>query len=958
MKSKMKKNLSSRILILTIVFFILGGFLIQRLFVLQIIRGEDYENNFTMQIKKEKVLNGTRGNIYDVNGYPLAYNKLVYCVTFEDVGSYETLKEKNLKLNGIFYQLIKIIEEHGSEVISDFGIRINNSGNYEFAKTGFNLMRFKADIYGRIYIDDLTEEEKNIDAAAMMEELCSDDYYGILGNYTPQELAQNGLPSKLTMKETLQLATLRSALAANSYQKYMSITIAEDISEEAVAVIMENKDKFLGVDVVEDTIRVYNDAIYFAPIIGYTGPISEEELEELKKEDSSYNRRDIVGKSGLENYFEIELQGKKGSQTFYVDNMGKVLEEENYISPSAGSDIYLTIDHETQIAAYKILEQRIAGILYSMIENTEFYPEGYLEELANPDNIRIPIYDVYYALFKNNVIDISHLSSEDATGFEQGIYQKFAARQAEIFATLKEQLISETPTIYNDLSQEYQVYQTYIADTTLIESGILLADTIDQSDETYKTWQDGTISLREYLTYAISKNWIDVSKVTEENQYLNSDEIYSALADSIAAYLKDDLEFSKYVYRYMIADETLTGTEICLLLFEQEIIEWNEEDYNSLAAGVYMPYDFMRAKIYSLEITPAQLALAPCSGSLVVTDVNTGNVVACATYPSYDNNRLANSIDSDYFISLTNDLSSPFYNRATQEVTAPGSTFKMITAVAGIEEGVINAGESIECKGTFEEVTPNINCWISPGNHGVLTLSEAIEKSCNYYFNTVGYWLGFNGGEESEDGVGIERLMKYAALFGLDDNSGIEIAESDPQMADVAVAPAAMGQSNNAYTTTQLAKYVATIANRGTCYDLTLLDKITDTSGTVLREQTPNIHSQISLSADAWGAIQYGMNQVIHNTASIEGTDAIEWAGKTGTAEESKIRPNHAVFVGYAPYDNPQYAIAVRVTNGYTSANSAAIAGDMVSYLFHLQNEEELLSGVAKEGTTNTVRTD
>ena len=178
MKSKMKKNLRSRILILVIVFLILGGFLIQRLFVLQIIRGEDYENNFTMQIKKEKVLDGTRGNIYDVNGYPLAYNKLVYCVTFEDVGSYETIREKNLKLNGIFYQLIKIIEENGSEVISDFGIRINSSGNYEFAKTGFNLMRFKADVYGRVYIEDLTEEEENIDAASMMEELCSDDYYG------------------------------------------------------------------------------------------------------------------------------------------------------------------------------------------------------------------------------------------------------------------------------------------------------------------------------------------------------------------------------------------------------------------------------------------------------------------------------------------------------------------------------------------------------------------------------------------------------------------------------------------------------------------------------------------------------------------------------------------------------------------------------------------------------------
>ena len=98
---------------------------------------------------------------------------------------------------------------------------------------------------------------------------------------------------------------------------------------------------------MEDTIRVYNDAIYFAPIIGYTGSVSAEELEELEKEDSSYHQGDIVGKSGLEQYFETELQGAKGSQTFYVDNMGKVLEEEEYISPSAGNDIYLTIDHET-----------------------------------------------------------------------------------------------------------------------------------------------------------------------------------------------------------------------------------------------------------------------------------------------------------------------------------------------------------------------------------------------------------------------------------------------------------------------------------------------------------------------------------------------------------------------------------------------------------------------------------
>ena len=123
--------------------------------------------------------------------------------------------------------------------------------------------------------------------------MCGEDYYGILGDYTAEELEAYGLPQTLTDEEVVQLATLRSALAGKTAnQRYQSITIAEDISEEAVAVIMENKDRFVGVDVVEDTIRVYNDAIYFAPIIGYTGPVSAEELEDLQKGGSPPTTRE------------------------------------------------------------------------------------------------------------------------------------------------------------------------------------------------------------------------------------------------------------------------------------------------------------------------------------------------------------------------------------------------------------------------------------------------------------------------------------------------------------------------------------------------------------------------------------------------------------------------------------------------------------------------------------------
>ena len=120
----------------------------------------------------------------------------------------------------------------------------------------------------------------------------------------------------------------------------------------------------------------------------------------------------------------------------------------------------------------------------------------------------------------------------------------------------------------------------------------------------------------------------------------------------------------------MIQNYQISGKDICLLLFDQGILKMNEEDYSALENGAVSAYDFIMAKIYSLEITPAMLALEPCTGSLVATDPNTGEVLACVSYPGYDNNRLANTMDSDYYSKLLTNQSRPFYNNATQEKTA------------------------------------------------------------------------------------------------------------------------------------------------------------------------------------------------------------------------------------------------------------------------------------------------
>ena len=196
---------------------------------------------------------------------------------------------------------------------------------------------------------------------------------------------------------------------------------------------------------------------------------------------------------------------------------------------------------------------------------------------------------------------MTHLKADDATDLEKQIYQSFLSKEAAVFSEIKSQLTSPVPTPYKDLREEMQAYMTYIVQEMLMqETGILSSDAIDRTDETYKAWTQGDISLQEYLTYAISKNWMDVTKIDVDSEYLDSTEIFSALADYIADYLSSDNNFSKKVYKYMIEEETLNGNEVCMLLFDQGILTMNESDYDNLATGAIGGYDFMRQKIIYL----------------------------------------------------------------------------------------------------------------------------------------------------------------------------------------------------------------------------------------------------------------------------------------------------------------------------------------------------------------------
>ncbi len=936
--------IKSRNVVLTAIFICCFGALLYRVFYLQIVKGEEYQETFALKLEREVTTASTRGKIFDRNGELLAYSELSYSVAIEDNGTYETTKEKQLRLNDTIYRLITLIEKNGNNTISDFGIVYEN-GKYRFVNEGTRLLRFKADVYGRLKIEQLETEEELATPDEIMDYLCGEKRYRI---------DEGGYDDEYRLK----ILNIRYAMSSNSYKRYVKTTVASDVSERTVAAVLENSNDLQGVSIEEDSIRVYPDSKYFAPLIGWIGKASDEEIEGFNEElgKEKYQLNDIVGKSGIEQYMELELQGTKGSQIIDVDSVGNILNVESVIEPVSGNDVYLSIDKNLQIACYDILEQKLAGILLEKITNTKTYTST-----GRAKDIKIPIYDVYFACFDNQIIDINRFTDEDASDLEKLVYERFKVKMASVLETLRGELYNPNAKPYKELSLELKNYMSHIVSKECLmgENKVLNPDS---SDPMYSAWhQEESISLKTYLEYSISMNWINVSKIAPDIPYLDSQEIYDALVDYITESLAEDSKFQEMLYRFMLQDDLITGKDTAMLLYDQGVLDSTEdEDYAGLISGRMSAYDFFITKIRKLEITPGMLALEPCSGGMVLTDPSNGDVLACVSYPGFDNNRLTNTIDAKYYSQLLNDNARPMYSRATQERTAPGSTFKPLSAMAGLCEGVITTSPSntITCTGVYTKVSNHPKCWVFTqrgGSHGAENVIEAIKDSCNVYFYEVGYRLGSTGNGLSNE-VGLEKLAKYATMFGLGDKSGLETEESEPHISDETIVPSAIGQGSHNYTVSQIARYVTTIANGGTCYNLSLLDKVTDSAGNLVEEYGSTVYNVLDVPQEYMTTIQQGMKAYAMNSSAINNV-GISSAGKTGTAEQSVNHPNHALFIGYAPFDNPEISIAVRIANGYTSANAASIAADVYKYYFKLVAEDELLNGEAA-GSTGTVAGD
>ncbi|MBQ0026809.1 MAG: penicillin-binding protein [Lachnospiraceae bacterium] len=954
---KIKELATSRMLPLIVIAVLMAGVLTIHLYNLQIVSGqeaqEEYINNKTL---KTIELASTRGNIYDRNGKLLAYNKLVYSVSLSDTGEYNGY-QKNLMI----LRLLKILDKRDEQIVTPLALIIDDNNTVQYSGGTSTIQGMLRDVYGKKSYQEVVDDPKldeNISAEGLFEYLC--EHYGI----GKESSGENAKRYEISKTDALRVINLRYLLASNYFRRYKSVIVAEDVSEETMSEILEHNDTLSGVNIEEEYKRVYNDSIYFAHVIGYTGTASVDDLERLNsgavKGEERYKAGDVVGKTGIEASMEDELQGIKGSRTMYLDSLGRILEVAEEVDPTTGNDVYITLDDNLQVGIYHLIEQHLAGIIIDKLDNAKVHNSVG----ASSSHRRLSVYEAYYQMINNNILDIDAFETASPDSAQSQIYSSFLSGQQLAYEAIREELLSDNPIAYKDLGDPdipqdenfMKIYFSCVYDI-LLDSGYLISSEIDRNDDIYIAYKTAeTISPSEFFKYALSSGWVDVSKLDMSGSYSSADATYTALVDKIDELIKGSLTFTKRIYKNLIYNQQITGREICLALIEQGIVNADEEETSRLqeASGSSVAaFEFITSKIKSLEITPAMLAMDPCSAAVTIVDIYTGDVLACVSYPSYDNNKLSGTIDSKYYNKLVNDLSSPLYNTATQAQKAPGSVFKLVTTAASIEEGVLDAGEYVETEGVFTRQGLNLNCSYYSTyheSHGNINVISAIAQSCNYFFCEMGWRLSQRMDEETgelvyNEPLGISMINDYATRLGLGEKTGIELTENSPAISDTAPIPSAIGQGTNLFSNVQLARYLSTLANGGNIMKLTLIDSIKTCSGKLVSDPAAEIIAKSGLADSTWDVIRAGMRAVVTENSGTKKnvTCDVQIAGKTGTAEENKLRPSHANFISYAPYDNPEIGMATSILNGYTAANSVKLSSDIYDFYYGKLTLQDIL---------------
>lgn len=355
-------------------------------------------------------------------------------------------------------------------------------------------------------------------------------------------------------------------------------------------------------------------------------------------------------------------------------------------------------------------------------------------------------------------------------------------------------------------------------------------------------------------------------------------------------------------------------------------------------------------------------------GAAVVMNVNTGEVLATASYPTYEPQWFVGGISQENWAYLRDDTRHPQLNKAIQSTYAPGSTFKMVTAIAGLETGVITTKEKINDTGIYKKYNSEWKCWYYTSyhrGHGYQNVTQALQHSCNYFFYETG------------DRMGIDNLSKYALHFGLGNKTGIElpneksgVAASKETYAKIrngaTMGPgdtlnASIGQGDNNFTPMQIAKYISSIANGGTVVNPTIIKSVLNSDGTEVSKDEIRKYTNeklgivdtddgITISDESIEVAKEGMRMAASEAGgtayNIFKNFNVEVAGKTGSAEAGKDSNGNdlvnAWFVCFAPFDNPEVAVVVMIENGGHGNYAAEVARDVLIQYFGMNESTDV----------------
>ena len=556
---------------------------------MQIVHGEEEAENLTSSVTREVSIPAARGNIYDRYGRPLATNEAAFSVEIDDSITVD-FENSDAEAASLYNKLVK-----NGYMVGDI-LPISSSEPYEFTISGNELEDWKSSaglsgrqmgynagetleyLYGRFGLldSDMSDEEKrslislalgSSDRNIMLMNLIitietsggeivdelpiseNQPYYFLIDDedeinewkisvtMSGEELEYDaeesmdylielfGIPENISASMQRKLASVRYALYLQRYRKYQPVTVARDISDRVIAAVEENLDKFPGVSVETESMRIYDEGKIFSNIIGYIGSISDQELQDYAQ--YGYDGGDIVGKTGIEKVMEIELNGQDGKMMVEVDNMGRKISTLETEAPVSGQDVFLTIDKELQIAAYNYLKESLADAI------------------------------------------ITRLTSEE---------------EKDVPVTIKQLFIS------------------------MIDSNNISVSSIMEAEEGYQTQLKNII-----LQYDED---IDV---TDPDQRTAAKQALSNAVDS----------------------GSVSYTTLIYVLMEQGVITDVDDNYRArILTGELTPLQVIIDRLEAGDLEPAETGLEPCTGSVVVSDVNSGEVLALVTYPAYDNNEL------------------------------------------------------------------------------------------------------------------------------------------------------------------------------------------------------------------------------------------------------------------------------------------------------------------------------